>query len=60
MKSSGNQGSSNKDLLKGSRDEADDTTGIPLLSSWRGVYWFVLGAFVVWVAILTVLTRLYS
>jgi hypothetical protein len=60
MKSSGNQGSSNKDLLKGSGDSADETTGIPFLSSWRAVYGFVLGAFIFWVVILTVLTKLYK
>jgi hypothetical protein len=36
------------------------TTGLPLLRSWRGVYWFVLAIFVTWVVLLTALSRAYS
>ncbi len=39
-------------------DEA--TTGLPGFRSWRTVYGFVLGVFVLWVVLLAVLTELYS
>jgi hypothetical protein len=40
---------------------ADDAaTGLPILRSWRRVYLFVIGTFIVWVALLWVLTRMYS
>ncbi len=38
----------------------DESTGLPGLRSWRGVYVFVLGVFVLWVVLLTVLTEKYS
>jgi hypothetical protein len=38
----------------------DQSTGLPGFRSWRSVYWFVLGVFVLWVGLLTMLTRLYS
>ena len=38
----------------------DGATGLPGFRSWRGVYWFVLGVFVLWVGLLTLLTKLYS
>ena len=38
----------------------DDTTGFPGLSTWRGVYTFVLVTFAFWVALLVVLTRAFS
>jgi hypothetical protein len=41
-------------------DPDDATTGLPGFRSWRAVYLFVLGVFVLWVGLLTVLTRLYS
>jgi hypothetical protein len=31
-------------------------TGLPLLRSWRSVYLFVLGCFVLWVVLLVMLT----
>ena len=40
-----------------SRDEA---TGLPGISRWRTVYWVVFGIFVLWVSLLTWLTRSYS
>jgi hypothetical protein len=33
-------------------------TGLPLLRSWRSVYLFVFGSFVLWVVLLLLLTRL--
>jgi hypothetical protein len=38
----------------------DETTGLPGFRSWRSVYLLVLGVFVLWVGLLTVLTELYS
>jgi hypothetical protein len=38
----------------------DNVTGLRLLPTWRGVYWFVLISFAVFVVLLTVLTRMYS
>ena len=38
----------------------DSDTGFPFLRTWRGVYTFVLAAFVLMVALLTVLTLAYS
>jgi hypothetical protein len=39
---------------------ADEATGLPGLHSWRAVYLFVLGCFVLWVGLLTLLTRWFS
>ncbi|MDB6054343.1 MAG: hypothetical protein JWN25_1866 [Verrucomicrobiales bacterium] len=60
MNPDNNQGTSNKDLLEGSVVAGDESTGIPVLTTWKAVYWFVLGAFVIWVAVLALLTRLYA
>ena len=38
----------------------DETTGLPGLRTWRTVYVVVAGIFVLWVVLLTVLTRFYS
>lgn len=38
----------------------DESTGLPGLRSWRSVYLFVLGVFVLWIGLLTVLTEMYS
>jgi hypothetical protein len=38
----------------------DEVTGLPGLRTWRGVYIFVFGGFIVWVALLLVLTMIYS
>ncbi|HVZ63942.1 MAG TPA: hypothetical protein VG936_05080 [Lacunisphaera sp.] len=43
------------------KPSADDgSTGLPGFGSWRAVYWFVLGVFVLWVGLLALLTKLYS
>jgi len=39
---------------------AEEPTGLPWLRSWKAVYWFVFGCFVVCVVLLTALTVLYS
>jgi len=38
----------------------DDATGLPGLRTWRRVYTFVLGCFVLWIVLLIALTRAYS
>jgi hypothetical protein len=38
----------------------DELTGLPGFGTWRGVYVFVFGSFILWVALLFVLTRIFS
>jgi hypothetical protein len=38
----------------------DQVTGVPCLDTWRSVYVFVLGCFVVWVGLLVALTVIFS
>ncbi len=38
----------------------DESTGLPGLRSWRAVYLAVLGVFAAWVALLLLLTRMFS
>jgi hypothetical protein len=38
----------------------DEATGLPGLRSWRAVYLLVCLTFVVWVALLLLLQRMYS
>ena len=38
----------------------DDSPGVPLFRTWRGVYAFVFGVFVLGVVLLTILTRVYA
>jgi hypothetical protein len=40
-------------------EPAAGATGLPWLRSWRAVYWFVAGTFVLWVGLLTLLTRTF-
>jgi hypothetical protein len=37
-----------------------EETGLPFFRSWKSVYLFVLGSFVLWVALLIVLTKFFS
>jgi hypothetical protein len=37
-----------------------EPTGLPGLNTWRGVYVFVFGSFILWVALLFALTRIFS
>jgi hypothetical protein len=37
----------------------DAVTGLPGLRTWRGVYYFVAGTFVLWVILLNLLTRMF-
>ncbi|MGB8370156.1 MAG: hypothetical protein ACLPYZ_06425 [Limisphaerales bacterium] len=41
-------------------DGKDELTGLPGLRTWCGVYVFVIGCFVLWVALLFALTRIFS
>lgn len=41
-------------------DSGDQATGLPWLNTWRGVYVFVLGSFVIWVGLLVALTAIFS
>jgi hypothetical protein len=41
-------------------DRGDDATWLPWFRTWRSVYRFVLGSFVLWVILLTVLTLVFS
>jgi hypothetical protein len=43
----------------GLADSSDRETGLPLLRSWRGVYLFVFGCFVLWVVLLAMLTVIF-
>jgi hypothetical protein len=43
----------------GAAAESADT-GLPWPRTWRGVYLLVLGCFIVWVGLLTLLTRMFS
>ena len=38
----------------------NEATGLPGLHTWRGVYIFVFGSFVLWVVLLFALTRIFS
>jgi len=41
-------------------DGEDELTGLPGLGTWRGVYIFVFGCFVLWVVLLLALTVSFS
>jgi hypothetical protein len=43
-----------------SSDSRDEATGLPWFRTWRGVYLFVFGSFVLWVALLLALTLMCS
>lgn len=38
----------------------DESTGLPGLRTWRRVYHFVLGVFLLWLGLLAALTARYS
>jgi hypothetical protein len=40
--------------------DSDERTGLPGLRTWRAVYLFAFGCFVLWVVLLLALTVLYS
>jgi hypothetical protein len=37
-----------------------EETGLPFFCSWKSVYLFVLGSFVLWIALLVALTKFFS
>ena len=41
-------------------DGRDELTGLPGLRTWRGLYTFVFGCFILWVALLVALTVIFS
>jgi hypothetical protein len=41
-------------------DDKDELTGLPGLRTWRHVYLFVFGCFILWVLLLLGLTVFYS
>jgi hypothetical protein len=45
------------EMPSGGREEP---TGLPFFKTWRGVYFFVLGCFILWVLLLVALTASYS
>jgi hypothetical protein len=42
------------------QDSGDELTGLPCLRTWRSVYFFVFGCFVLSVLLLLALTVIYS
>jgi hypothetical protein len=38
----------------------DESPGVPGFRTWPGVYWFVFGCFVLFVALLTIFSRVYA
>ncbi len=38
----------------------EEAPGVPGFRAWRGVYWFVLGCFLMMVLALTIFTRFYA
>lgn len=45
---------------EGTRPPSDDATGLPWPRAWRGVYVLVAGVFVLWLVLLTALTKMFS
>lgn len=41
-------------------ERQEELTGLPWFRTWRGVYWFVLGCFVLYVVLLTVFSAVFS
>jgi len=41
-------------------DDRDELTGLPGLRTWRGVYLFVFGCFILWVLLLLLLALTVS
>ncbi len=37
-----------------------EETGLPLFRSWKVVYLFVIGSFILWVALLVALTKAFA
>jgi hypothetical protein len=41
-------------------DTEDEITGLPMLPTWRRVYWFVLVVFVTYVVLLSLLSKVFA
>jgi len=41
-------------------DSQDEVTGLPWLCTWRSIYLFVFGSFILWVLLLLALTVSFS
>ena len=39
---------------------SDATTGLPGMRTWKAVYLVVFGTFLLWIVLLTILTRFFS
>ncbi len=50
----------NTESVESPSGDNEESTGLPGLRSWRGVYVFVFGCFVLWVVLLLALAVLYS
>jgi hypothetical protein len=50
---------SSKPPEQGRAEEFGEETGLPWFRTWRGVYLFVLGSLVLWIALLYALSVLY-
>lgn len=46
--------------LEADNAPADEVTGLPGLPTWRRVYWFVVVVFIVYVVLLTGLSRVFA
>ena len=38
----------------------DDSPGVPVFRTWRGVYWFVFACFTLVVVLLTIFSRVFA
>jgi hypothetical protein len=47
------------DATEPSARESEET-GLPFFRSWKSIYFFVLGSFVLWIALLVALTRMFA
>jgi hypothetical protein len=59
MKPSDDQTAGSSGATRGPADSGDRETGLPLLRTWRWVYLFVFGCFVLWVVLLAMLTAVF-
>ena len=50
----------NAESVESPSDGQDEITGLPGLRTWRGVYVFVFGCFILWVVLLLALTVSFS
>jgi len=46
--------------MKEAKRDDEPGPGLPLLRTWRAVYWFVFGCCVAYIGLLTLLTRAFA